>query len=147
MAISLEELRRQRAAIQQHLDWLDAKIAAEDTAADTAADSPVACPLAGRPEHELPPVACPLAGRPKHDESPENDPEPASETGNTEGARERARHETSEATPEPLADPEAPHFKAKTAKEVTRAKIGCVVIFALATALFLFLLFGLPYLL
>ena len=159
MAISLEELRRQREQIQKHLDWLDAKIAAE-------ADN-VACPTReAEAQRRL------LAGRP---EQSANQTEPETESGNApatdnfESARhledttaftkskpevqdKRARHDTeigqvSPSAEQPESATEAPQFKAKTAEELARAKIGCVVFFVLATALFLFLLFGLPYLL
>jgi hypothetical protein len=51
-------------------------------------------------------------------------------------------------TPMDTAEPEiAPTYQAKTQEELLRAKVGCVVLFVLGIALFLFLLFGLPYLL
>ena len=153
MAISLEELRQQRHQIQAHLDWLDAKIADEKQI--------VACPtreaeaqqrlLAGRPEHEV------------HQPEPRTESSADTKAENPTDARnrlrsksdidqERAAHNPEETQVSPSAEPpdsdtEAPQFKSKTAEEVARAKIGCVVVFVLATALFLFLLFGLPYLL
>lgn len=51
---SLQELRRQRAAVQQHLDWLDAQIRAADGA--TPAAHPAAGPAPVVPASEsLPP--------------------------------------------------------------------------------------------
>lgn len=44
-------------------------------------------------------------------------------------------------------DPDAPAYKEKTQGELRRAQFGCLALFILSTALFLFLLFGLPYLL
>lgn len=44
-------------------------------------------------------------------------------------------------------DSDAPAYKEKTQGELRRAQFGCLALFILSTALFLFLLFGLPYLL
>lgn len=46
-----------------------------------------------------------------------------------------------------LPDPDAPAYKEKNQGELRRAQFGCLALFILSTALFLFLLFGLPYLL
>lgn len=108
MAISLEELRRQRAQIQQHLDWLDAKIAAAENQAAPAL----------QPETRT------------------EQPRPT----------ERPEHAVNQTDPDVGPDTETSQFKAKTSEDLKRAKIGCVVLFVGATALFLFLLFGLPYL-
>lgn len=115
MAISLEELKRQRARIQQHLDWLDAQIATEE-------DS-VACPLVGRPEQKV------------NQTDPEDAPEPKPATGTPA---------PKDAEPEAI---EASGYQPKTQEELLRTKIGCFLFFALGVVLFLFLLFGLPYLL
>lgn len=114
MAISLEELKRQREQIQQHLEWLDAKI--------TELDHPKT--------------------------SPEPKPEKAEVGAPNEAAETPPKTEyPSASAPAHLPDIEAPTYKAKTQGEVRRAKIGCFVLFILSTLLFLFLLFGLPYLL
>ena len=150
MAISLEEFRRQREQIQKHLDWLDAKITAEESVACSTREAEAQRRLlAGRPEQPAKPT------------EPETESSRAQEAENTTGTRhfdtlkvqnKRASHDTEIAQVSPLAEPphsdaEVPQFKAKTTEELARVKIGCVVVFVLATALFLFLLFGLPYLL
>jgi hypothetical protein len=115
--ISLEELKQQRAQVQKHLDWLDAKISEQSPATE------IRSPDLEHPAKTLPSKGCeqtpPLA--------PERDATPASLTP---GALEIHSD-----------------YKPKTQSEVLRAKIGCLAFFILATALFLFLLFGLPYLL
>lgn len=148
MAIPLDELKRQREQIQKHLDWLDAQIAEQDgsmasraKAAETKAEAPTRSP--GQPLEKVGPDAS--------SEAPSKaDTEAEAATKTPEGARERARHAADQAQVAPVADfempdPEAPQFKAKTAEEARRAKIGCFAVFILATALFLFLLFVLPY--
>ena len=125
MAISLEELKRQREQIQQHLAWLDAKIAELDK---TEGDEPV--------KTEAAPLESP---------KPEVSTDAPEETSEDTAKETTAEPEAKPAVLEP--DPNAPVYKAKTQGELRRAQIGCVALFALSTALFLFLLFGLPYLL
>jgi hypothetical protein len=109
MAISIEELKRQRDHIKKHLDWLDARIREADTSSEGPAST-------SDPEETVPPTqAAPATAQP--------------------------------AAAKPLEEVDTSKFKEKTAQDLRRAKIGCVMIFVLATALFLFLLFGLPYLL
>jgi hypothetical protein len=149
MAISLEELRRQRAQIQQHLDWLDAKIAAEQ--------ANVACPLAGRPEQPLrqtePDTASSVYPEAENSADTGHFDDSTQVTADTLKVQNEPTHHDSETpqvsaqTGEPDSENEIPQFKAKTSEDLKRAKIGCVVLFVGATALFLFLLFGLPYLL
>ena len=54
--------------------------------------------------------------------------------------------EAEKETEEKGSDKELHRYKPPTGDEVLRAKIGCLVLFVLSTTLFLFLLFGLPYL-
>ena len=54
----LDELRRQRALVQQHLDWLDEEIAAESLA------DPTRVPVLERPRATLAPPANATAGTP-----------------------------------------------------------------------------------
>ncbi|WPJ94834.1 hypothetical protein SH580_15485 [Coraliomargarita algicola] len=128
MAITLEELKQQREQLQKHLDWLNAKIA------------------------ELSPTT---EGEPSPEPSKKQSPPPASSPPPATTSTQ------SEPTTEPTTEPRQPNdaelappaldiessYKPKTQSEIQRAKIGCLLIFAFATALFLFLLFGLPYLL
>jgi len=125
MAISLEELKRQREQIQKHLEWLDAKIA-------ELAPNEAEAPKAEVTAEVLPslPEGAELFTPPTPDESVEV-----------------ATEELKPSIPMVEPDPGAPTYKAKTQSEVMRAKAGCFVLFILGTALFLFLLFGLPYLL
>jgi hypothetical protein len=124
MAISLEELKRQREQIQKHLEWLDAKIG-EFTTSET--ELPKA--------EEVPEVTPPRPEGSQHHIPPET---VASQTV-------PGQDKPNAPTYEP--DPDAPEYKAKTANELRRAKVGCLLLFILSVALFLFLLFKLPYLL
>jgi hypothetical protein len=153
---SLEELRAQRASIKAHLDWLDQQIA--------AAEPQIAEPQIAEPQ---PPGAePPIAGaEPPIPESPQNlQQEPESATA-------RATHRTipaNEVAPiadAPIADApiaDAPIADAPIADvslelehilqsapttNIKRTQAGCLLIFVAAAALFIFLLFGLPYLL
>ncbi len=111
----LEELLQQRALLQQHLDWLDRKIA------DTTKDQP--------PE----PTATP---------SRQTDPR-----GTAAPQAPLAKTDATESDLEGLADLEdLPPQYASTATDIERLKLGCIVFFAAAILLFLFLLFGLPFL-
>lgn len=66
---------------------------------------------------------------------PENDPETK--------PLEEAKNKSSSFEP----DPDAPTYKESTQGELRRGQFGCLALFILSCALFLFLLFGLPYLL
>jgi hypothetical protein len=138
---SLEELRAQRASIKAHLDWLDQQIA--------AAEPQIAEPQIAEPQ---PPGAePPIAGaEPPIPESPQNlQQEPESATA-------RATHRTipaNEVAPiadAPIADVslELEHIlQSAPTTNIKRTQAGCLLIFVAAAALFIFLLFGLPYLL
>ncbi len=118
MAIPLEELQRQREQIQKHLEWLDAKIRE-------------LAPESEQTQTESPPkVIAPV-------ESVKAEPE-----------EERSEIDSSEEAKRiPEVEVNGQVYKAKTADELMRAKVGCLVLFVLSCLLFLFLLFGLPYLL
>lgn len=128
MPLSLEELKQQRAQIQQHLDWLDTKIVELE-------------PLEAKAKIDKP--------APTREERTQKVASSAnSETHkNTETPQAAEPNEAQATRPVLSPDIEAPTYKAKTQGEIKRAKIGCFVLFVLGTALFLFLLFGLPYLL
>ncbi|MGZ0657422.1 hypothetical protein ACWPKS_17625 [Coraliomargarita sp. W4R72] len=137
MAISLEELKQQRKQIQQHLEWLDAKISLASQESSDSCDEPTEArqtpesPATAKVP-QLPPGAQLYT-------PPESDRPPAVE------AKAEPHTEASKAE---LASPSIEStYKPKTQSEVLRAKVGCLVIFVLAISLFLFLLFGLPYLL
>ena len=57
-------------------------------------------------------------------------------------AAERPGDASTDSRPQPAAQP----FSSHTRSELRRAKLGCLTIFTLASLLFIFLLFGLPYL-
>lgn len=124
MAISLEELKQQREQIQKHLERLDAKIGefpSNEAGASKADEVTLATPpLPEGAQLYIPP-----------------------ETHESKVAAKESKPNVP--TYEP--DPDAPQYKAKTADELMRTKVGCFVLFVLSIVLFLFLLFGLPYLL
>ena len=147
MAISLEELQQQRQQVQQHLAWLDAKIAElspEDPAASTT--------KAPRPESQAARTASTANSSEPETSAAQTPVRPNSNaTGRETSQPERTADSPSKADSSSVPAPPAPDiessYKNKTQSEIQRAKIGCLVLFVLATALFLFLLFGLPYLL
>lgn len=150
MAISLEELQQQRQQVQQHLAWLDAKIgelSPEDPAASTikaprsqAQTAPTA-PTANSSAPETSPAQTPAHPNSNETGSETSQPEPTAESPS------QADSSTAPPVPAPPVPDIESSYKNKTQSEIQRAKIGCLVLFVLATALFLFLLFGLPYLL
>lgn len=86
----------------------------------------------------------------KKDEGKESDKSVASTATAQEAVTSTEPPNPQEANDEPLPyepDPDSPAYQAKTQGELRRAQIGCLVLFILSCALFLFLLFGLPYLL
>jgi hypothetical protein len=128
----LEELRAQRELLQKHLEWLDAKIAEQEEEGSgkvaTGAPGPV---VARNPEGG------------GHNHTPSSDEATKAEPLITT--------EIEESIPA-LSDEDDPYgkyhiYKPPTGDDVLRAKIGCLALFVLSTTLFLFLLFGLPYLL
>ena len=136
MAISLEELQQQRQQIQQHLEWLDAQIAlaAQENSAPTTKPA----------EAQQPPQSSPTATPPLPPGAQLYTP-PASDSPPHVEAQAKPHTEISNAT---LDSPSIEStYTPKTQSEVFRAKVGCLAIFILAISLFLFLLFGLPYLL
>lgn len=114
---SLEELRAQRELIRKHLEWIDRQLAAAETDKPNAPTSETTCPP----------------------EAPEASP--VKTTQPTEKAKDTAPEESKVFVND---DPERLHAPAPV--DLTRAKIGCLALFFLSSFLFLFLLFGLPYL-
>ena len=114
----LEELRAQRELIRKHLLWLDRNIAELESGDPPKLETP--------------------------DKGSVNRPNDGSDKsgGSDETAEAPSPHLEDEALDETFG-----RYKAPTANDIQRAKIGCLVLFVLATLLFLFLLFGLPYLL
>jgi hypothetical protein len=131
MTISLEELHKQRAQIQQHMDWLDAKIAeAELQAPPTSSSEEVIYDknTATSPQQS------------SSSQTPKSESiAPPSETKGDEKSHETLTQDA--------AIPEIEScYKPKTQNEVLRAKIGCFAFFMIMIGLFLFTLFVLPYL-
>ncbi|MGJ8649741.1 MAG: hypothetical protein ACSHX4_05235 [Opitutaceae bacterium] len=118
---SLEELRAQRELIRKHLEWIDRQLAAAET------------------------------GKPSEPTSETTSPSEAPETPKASPVKTAPPAEATEGTAAPEGskvfvndDPERLHAPAPV--DLTRAKIGCLALFFLSSFLFLFLLFGLPYL-
>lgn len=113
----LEELRVQRELIRKHLAWLDQKIAKLERH-ETKGSAPTA-------DEDAPAIGkVPL-------------PESAKVTPATDVAPPPQEEEPEE---------QFGSYEAPKGNDVLRAKIGCLVLFILSIVLFLFLLFGLPYL-
>jgi predicted metal-dependent hydrolase len=132
MSVPLEELKQQRAQIQAHLAWIDAKIAAYDS----------------QPQTDPPEISALAASKQLHAK-----PKPTEDSTHTQAHENVAIEDhTSQANttdlefPSELPEIEKSTYKARTQSELKRAKIGCVLFFILSCLLFLFLLFVLPYL-
>jgi sortase (surface protein transpeptidase) len=117
MALSLEELKQQRAQIQKHLDWLDAAIAELGPASEE--------PKASEAEPTTAPAKPALPTEP---------PTSSTATGTATGEAKV-----------PKVEIEGQVYQSKTQDELRHARIGCFLFFLLGIVLFLFLLFGLPY--
>lgn len=122
MSEPLDELRAQRLLIQKHLSWLDQQIRlAEDNQAEHPCCATTSASIETTSDKEFPS---------KHDSSEQL----------------LARSDVTQA--ELTNEYSAHHYVGSgTSKQLRDAKIGCLAIFIILTALFLFLLFGLPYLL
>jgi hypothetical protein len=122
MTISLEELKRQREQIQKHLEWLDAKIGdLEKSPKDVETRVPPVDGRASEAAAETPRLL--------------SVDQPVSEAGPLK---------SDPIALEILSD--APSYQSSTGSEIMRAKFGCLLLFIAGIALFLFLLFGLPFL-
>ncbi|MGJ8654240.1 MAG: hypothetical protein ACSHX8_13355 [Opitutaceae bacterium] len=122
---SIEELRAQRDLIKKHLEWLDRKLAE----AESSSNTPAAQPLETSKEVIS-----------TEDTSKETTSVDAQPEGSLEGS--------SKEKPSPsLLDPDPEQLVTPIKNDVQRATIGCIALFILGSGLFLFLLFGLPYLL
>jgi hypothetical protein len=130
----LEELRAQRALIQKHLAWLDEQIAkleptspneAEQT--EATVDTQEQAPEKMQNPLESKPAASVLAGS---DSKTEGEPSPSLADDDANRSQQLLQD-----------------YKPASGNDIMRAKIGCFALFILGTGLFLFLLFGLPYLL
>lgn len=122
MSELLEELRAQRDLIQQHLNWLDAQIVSAEGSAKQAAPSanqaPVAQSTTAPTPVEVPAVVATA------NSAPQDLTAPAATTF--------------------IIDEE--HHLASSKSDIKGAQIGCLLFFVVGTLLFLFFLFGLPYL-
>ncbi|MDQ8194914.1 hypothetical protein QEH59_10785 [Coraliomargarita sp. SDUM461004] len=167
MAITLEELQKQRQQVQAHLHWLDAKIAEQSTLAHD--DTPtVSTSPAQNSEDAESNTSIQLekqSASPKpFNAKPENESD-GSQTASPPPLPSGAQIYTppTEYTPptkkSPTSVTEPPYplesatsdfestYKPKTQNDILRAKIGCLALFIVAVCMFLFFLFGLPYLL
>ena len=124
----LEELRAQRDLVRSHLEWLDRRIREAEAERESE-----------RRENGngAAPEAAGQTGIPA-DSAADAPTSAAAATGAADDAPPQSTE-----TPEPAIDG---HFVSTAAIDANRAKLGCVVVFVAVTALFLFLLFGLPYL-
>ena len=117
MSKSTEELRAQRKLIEQHLNWLDAQI--QEAENDN-----------------------------RHSSSA-----PTGESSKASTLKSNPLQQTVDETvqssvkinPDNLIEPK--FIQSSSVSDIRNAKVGCILIFTAVTLLFLFLLFGLPYLL
>jgi len=122
MSEPLDELRAQRLLIQKHLSWLDRQIRlAEDNQAEHPCSATTSASIETKGDKRLP-----------------------SKRDGGEQLLSQSEVTQAELTKEYSTE----HYVGSGAsKQLRDAKIGCFAIFLILTALFLFLLFGLPYLL
>jgi hypothetical protein len=126
----LDELRAQRELIRKHLEWLDARISEQEGKEELQPGEP----------HSI--VAT------EADDDSQSDSKLKAVDGNSDSPGTTEEHTDITAPIEDLEKDEGfPAYKGATGDDLLRAKIGCLVLFVLSTVLFLFLLFGLPYLL
>lgn len=118
MSEPLKELRAQRELIWKHLNWLDAQIRDAEGAA-SGHDEP------DRTERPIEMSVRISERAPCSVEKPEEPP-----------LAENIRYEVKD-----------PLMEYSGGSDITRIKTGCIIFFAVVSLLFLFLLFGLPYLL
>lgn len=117
MKLGLEELRAQRELVLKQLRWLESKIAGLEV--DARAEEEPADPPPSPPPPGPQPAASPTFPLPVRPS----------------------------VTPSPVAPPLPDGLRPQSASSIKRARFGCLFLFVAACALFLFLLFGLPYLL
>ena len=118
MSKSLEELRAQRELIQTHLNWLDEQIKDAENTGDGHDEST----QAEHPSEVLTRIKV---------HAPDN-----INNSDVPTPAENVHHEIEE------------HLMAYSgSSDIRRVKAGCLIFFAVISLLFLFLLFGLPYLL
>lgn len=143
MALSLEELRHQREQIQQHLNWLDAHIAQLDHSTPVDAQHRNWAKLHWNLQTKEAAQTSPLAIEPAATTHTLN-----TSASSLSGRARCLRSSTSPDTPTaPEASDIADRYEPHAQHTLFRAKMGCLALFVLSTVLFLFLLFGLPYLL
>jgi hypothetical protein len=116
MSQSLEELRAQRDLIQKHLDWLDAQIQRAEGSADQQSAS------IEQPTAESIAQAAVVATPNQASKIPIQPPA------------------------EPILNVDELARPPSSGSDLRRAQIGCLAFFVIITLLFLFFLFGLPYL-
>ncbi len=126
MSTPLEKLREQRALILQHLNWLDAQIESAESS----------------PTQESLPEAAVEASQTKPKESITHDQKPKIESAATASVK-KPKEDSFLTEDDDTPIPKAPAM----GRDVVKARIGCLALFIGATLIFLFLLFGLPYLL
>lgn len=117
MSQSIDELRAQRALIQQHLDWLDAQIkcvAPTTQIMPTSIDQPLGADHTAVVTAVTSPLETVEAGQTMQIEP-------------SEEVHARCRSKTN-------------------SSDLKRLQLGCITCFVITALLFLFLLFGLPYL-
>ena len=119
MSTPIEELRAQRTLIQKHLEWLDEQI--QQAEKNYLASSP------------LVDATKKTSAAPDSADSKDQKPE-----------EEIARSHFIEQNHSLI---ESDFTQSSSTSDIKRAQIWCFTIFAVATLIFLFILFGLPYLL
>lgn len=121
---SIEELRAQRESIKKHLEWLDRKLA--DAEAGSSPKPSAVKPLEAAKEESQ-----------KTPNTPADEPTPSDD---------KSELEIEAKSSPPLPEPDPEQLVAPVQSDIKRATTGCIIFFVLASALFIFLLFGLPYL-
>ena len=116
---SIDELRAQRSLIRKHLEWLDLQIQKAET------NQEISQPEDAAEKSLVKPI----------------------DTDTEDQKSSEKKTLTHIATTSADASIEANFKQFSGGSDIKRAKIGCLAFFTVATLLFLFILFGLPYLL
>lgn len=121
MSQSIAEFHAQRALIQQHLDWLDAQIKRAESTTETGQQ----CTNQSSIDDSTTTIVAAAAAT-----SPPVETADASQTMHIE----------------PIAEVDKMWRAGTNSLDLKHVQFGCITLFVITTLLFLFLLFGLPYL-
>lgn len=132
----LEELRAQRQLILKHLNWLDAQIASAENCGAQSTGTALGANIEAEPD-----ATAPVSSKPEKPIQAQPLDTPEAEAITPEAPSEMSAPEGIEI------EEQIQSYAGQPRNDIQRAKVGCLLFFIGAISLFIFLLFGLPYLL